>query len=62
MIGAISTLTANEQTINIKQIVDILLSMDELAGKEQMIEDIVSIVFPDVQSLFKLSIFYAKVT
>lgn len=51
LIGAISTLTANEQTINIKQIVDMLLSMDELAGKEQMIKDIVSIVFPNVQSL-----------
>ena len=28
-----------------------LLSMDEFAGKEQMIKDIVSIVFPDVQTL-----------
>lgn len=49
--GMISTLTAEKQTINIKQIIDMLLSVDELAGKEQMIKDIISIVLPDVETM-----------
>lgn len=51
LLGAVSTLSSEKEIINIKQIIDMILSLDELEGKEQMIKDIVSIVLPEVQTL-----------